>query len=102
MKKFLFYFLLVFSLSILSAFKAYSQPPTVTHEVIAYTMATTVIDNFNMIDTKSDTHTTLNRDLYVQSKKDRQERVAKMNKTVNEIIRKAIRKSINELIKKRL
>lgn len=58
MKKFLFYFLLVFSLSILSAFKAYSQPPTVTHEVIAYTMAMTVIDNFNMIDTKSDATTT--------------------------------------------
>lgn len=102
MKKFLFYFLLIFSLSILSASKAYSQPPTVTHEVIAYTTAMTVIDNFNMIDTKSDTHKTLNRDLYVQSKKDRQERVAKTNKTINEIIQKATKKSIKEFIKKRL
>lgn len=51
---------------------------------------------------KSDTHKTLNRGLYVQSKKDRQERVAKMNKTINEIIQKATKKSIKEFIKKRL
>lgn len=48
---------------------------------------------------KTDIHKTLDRDIYIQSKKDRQERVAKMKNTINEVVKKSTIKSINKFLK---